>query len=515
MSYIVKQEIKGRIYLYSVDSYWDKEKKQSRQKRTYIGPESPKKSKIKTKTKEIIYKKYGNVFLLQMILKQLGLEKILSELFPDDFKEILALAFFHICGDGAMYMFPQWLHEQCDIESNSLHSSEISSLCEKIGASQMSVRNFFEKWIGLRRPSSEIYYDITSISSYSTNTDFIEWGYNRDKENLPQLNLGLACQKEGTPLFYQVYPGSITDVTTLKNTLKQFDYYNLHDVMLVLDRGFCSKANIMDLNDLKDKLNFIQPMTFSMKKVMQLLKSNRKELKKTETAFNFSEEVLHYVEDTMNIEETEYRAHLYYNEKAETDLRHDFLLKLLDVKDKISDKIFETMKDYLEFRNDTMPEKYLTFFKLNRRSRRIELNFRTIQKHLIKSGYFILLSNSDKLNRYNTLEHYRNRDVVEKLFDVEKNELDGRRLRAHSQYNSDGRIFIKFIALILHSQISSIMKINKLFDRYSLKELMAELSKIRCSVFGDEEIVSEISKTQRKILAAFQITPEMMQKPSY
>jgi len=98
---------------------------------------------------------------------------------------------------------------------------------------------------------------------------------------------------------------------------------------------------------------------------------------------------------------------------------------------------------------------------------------------------------------------------------VEKNELDGRRLRAHSQYNSDGRIFIKFIALILHSQISSIMKINKLFDRYSLKELMAELSKIRCSVFGDEEIVSEISKTQRKILAAFQITPEMMQKPQF
>lgn len=455
------------------------------------------------------------MFLLQTILKQLGLKKILAELFPDDFKEIIALAFFHICGDGVMYMFPQWLHEQCNIRANSLHSSEISALCEKIGASQMSIRNFFAKWIDLRKPSSEIYYDITSISSYSTNTDFIEWGYNRDKENLPQLNFGLACQRGGTPLFYQVYPGSITDVTTLKNSLRQFDYYGLHDIMLVLDRGFCSKANIMELNNLKDKLKFIQPMTFSMKKVMQLLKSNRKELKKTQTAFKFAEEVLHYVEDTMSIEETVYRAHLYYNEKAETDLRHGFLSKLLDIKAKISDKIFDTMKEYLQFRNDNIPEKYLTFFKLNRSSCRIELNFRNIQKYLIKSGYFILLSNSDKLNKRSTLEYYRNRDVVEKLFDVEKSELDGRRLRAHSQYNSDGRIFIKFIALILHNQISSIMKENKLFDRYSLKELMAELSKIRYSVFGDEDIVSEISKTQRKILASFQITPEMMQKPSY
>ncbi len=43
MSYIAKQKIKGNIYLYRVDSYWDKEKKQSRQKRTYIGPENKKK----------------------------------------------------------------------------------------------------------------------------------------------------------------------------------------------------------------------------------------------------------------------------------------------------------------------------------------------------------------------------------------------------------------------------------------------------------------------------------------
>jgi hypothetical protein len=35
MSYIVEQKVKGNIYLYRVYSYWDKEKKQSRQKRTF------------------------------------------------------------------------------------------------------------------------------------------------------------------------------------------------------------------------------------------------------------------------------------------------------------------------------------------------------------------------------------------------------------------------------------------------------------------------------------------------
>jgi hypothetical protein len=36
MSYIVEQKIKGKN-LYKGESYWDKQKKQSRQKRTCIG----------------------------------------------------------------------------------------------------------------------------------------------------------------------------------------------------------------------------------------------------------------------------------------------------------------------------------------------------------------------------------------------------------------------------------------------------------------------------------------------
>ena len=515
MSYIAKQKIKGNIYLYHVDSYWDKDKKQSRQKRTYIGPENKKRRQKRTKTKEIVYKKFGNIFLLEKLVEESGLRKILSELFPKNYKEIIALAFFSICGSDPMYMFPQWLHEQFYPESNLLHSSEISELCETIGISQIRVRSFFKRWIEAKKVNSEVYYDITSVSSYATGIDFIEWGYNRDKEKLPQLNLGLACQKDGIPLFYQIYPGSITDVTTLVNSLKMFGYYGLNDITLILDRGFCSKANISEMNSLKDRMKFIQPMAFSLKKVIHLLKENRKKLKKTETAFKYEEEILHYSKDTLDIEGNLYNAHLYYNEKSESDLRNNFMIKLLTIKDKLVHKSFNSMKEYLEFRNSNIPEKYLPFFKLNKSNGFIELNHRNIRGYLIKSGYFILLSNSEKLEKLNTLEHYRKRDIVEKLFEVEKNELDGHRLRAHSQYNSDGRIFIKFIALILYNQISSIMKKNKLFEHYSLKEMIAELSKIRCSKIEDEMIITEVSKTQRNILKAFQITTEMLQQHRY
>ena len=414
-----------------------------------------------------------------------------------------------------MYLFPQWFHEHCNIKSRSLHSPEISSLCERTGVNQVAIRDFFTRWINKTGTDSDIYYDITSISSYSDNIDFIEWGYNRDHENLPQTNLGIACNKNSTPLFYQLYPGSITDVTTLKNNLNLLEYYDFSNTVLILDRGFCSRLNIMGMNLLRDRIRFIQPMTYSMKKVVEMLKNNRKKLRQTETAFKYNEEILHYIEDSLDIEGVKYRAHLFYNEKAEADLRNNFMHKVLSIKEKVLNKKFEKMKDYMEFRSSNIPEKYLGYFKLNRNTHRIELNHRNIKSYLIKSGYFVLLSNSEKTKKECLLEHYRNRDTVEKLFDVEKNELDGNRLRVHRQYNADGRIFIKFIALIIYSKISFIMKEKKLFEKFTLKEMLAELSKIRCSDFDGKFIVSEISKTQKNILKAFDIRPENLEKHRY
>jgi hypothetical protein len=41
MSYIVEQRIGNHTYLYEVESYWDREKKQPRQRRKYLGKKDP------------------------------------------------------------------------------------------------------------------------------------------------------------------------------------------------------------------------------------------------------------------------------------------------------------------------------------------------------------------------------------------------------------------------------------------------------------------------------------------
>jgi transposase len=50
------------------------------------------------------------------------------------------------------------------------------------------------------------------------------------------------------------------------------------------------------------------------------------------------------------------------------------------------------------------------------------------------------------------LDYCCDKDKVEKIFDAVKNEMNGNKLRVHSAYNTDGRLFIKFIALIIYIQ---------------------------------------------------------------
>ena len=80
--------------------------------------------------------------------------------------------------------------------------------------------SFFKTWMKTLSSKENIFYYITSISSYSEMNEFVRWGYNRDNEKLPQINLAMLFgQDSGLPIYYRRLPGSISDVSTLKTTV--------------------------------------------------------------------------------------------------------------------------------------------------------------------------------------------------------------------------------------------------------------------------------------------------------
>jgi len=512
MAFIVEQKIKGRIYLYNVESYWDKEKKQSRQKRTYIGPKNRKtKQKSNLRSSDFISKNFGNVYLLGILADRLGLTDILKTAFPKDYLEILSLAYYEISDASPLFLFHYWLEEQNLPEVKKLHSSGISELCDRLGRSEKQRTSVTCDWIEQLKPIKAVFYDITSISSYSTGVEFVEWGYNRDKEKLPQINMGVAfCQNSSLPMFYNIYPGSIVDVTTLRNCMKYLDIYNLKEVLFILDRGFFSKANILEMNNRNNKIKFIQPLPFSLKKYKDLIKRNKKKLSNPANAFKFNEEILFHFSEKIEFDGNDFDGHLFFNEKSEVDQRHHFLSSILEVEKKITNKSLGSLKEYIEYKKSNIPEKYSGYFKWTRASGKIERNVRNINAYISRMGTFLMLTNQENLSCEEVLSHYRQRDKVEKVFDVSKNEMDGNRLRAHDQYRVNGRLFIKFIALIIHSEISKTMKEKKLFEKFSVKEVLAELKKIKFTKIGKAEpFLSEISKKQKNILEAFGANEEI------
>jgi len=506
MSYIVKQKIKGRIYLYEVTSVWDKEKKKPIQKRKYLGPEN----KIYSKSKnldysKIISKNHGNITLLRDLGIKSGVADILKEYFPLDYENILALAYYEISEADAGYLYHYWLDEQNLPGVPKLHSSQISEFYTKLGLDQKTRLEFNKAWIKHLKPIHGAYYDITSVSSYATEIDFVEWGYNRDKENLAQINIGMVCcQKTSLPFYYNIFSGSIVDVSTIKNLLEYLKYFGIKQIKLIMDRGFCSTSNILALNDLGEHFTFLQPLSFSLKKAKDLVTANKKALKNNKNAFLYKEEIVHSVKSKITFGSVEFDACIFFNEKAELEQRHAFLVKLMEIESKYEHIKFEINQDFDRHVNENIPEKTRKYFMWNKKTKKLEKDLKNIEIHLNNQGYFIVIGNEKNTDKYEILDNYRNKDIIEKIFDVMKNETGGNRLRVHSDMAVQGKLFVKFIALILYMRMSHIMKDKKLFDKFSVKEVLLELRKIKKTfIDGNVSVISEITKKQKQILEAF------------
>jgi transposase len=243
-----------------------------------------------------------------------------------------------------------------------MYSSDVSKLHLELGCDEKSKLNFTKKWIEKINPKNGIYYDITSYSSYSTNNEFVEWGYNRDKENLPQINLGMVCCKQtGLPFFYNTFPGSIVDVKTIINFVKYLKIFKLQDLFLILDKGFFSMSNICELLECDRNLSLIIPLPFSLKLAKELITKDL-DIKNPQNMFQYNEEILFHKSVPVSIKGHDFTAQIFFNEKAEVDMRHLFYSKLLSFEAKIKNKKFENEKAFDDYLNQEISDSYRKYF---------------------------------------------------------------------------------------------------------------------------------------------------------
>jgi transposase len=498
----IRVEKNNQVYLYESRSYWDKEKKTPRTKMVYLGKEDPVTKEISPPGKKWTPKAsrdFGNIFLLEKISSKIGLTEILKTAFPNEWRSILACVFFEVSEGKPLYLCSTWLESTYTDLLDALPSQRISELLKAVGEDLRARLEFSRLWMRKRRDDKFIVFDITSISSYSKLIESVEWGYNRDRENLPQINLGIVFgQPSLLPIFYSLYQGSIRDVSTLRNILEFLGEFNLRNVTFVLDKGFYSRKNIIDMK--RRGLHFIIPLPFTVHEAENLIETHQNEILDVSNALRVHKQILYCLKETITVGRYRFNAYIYFDKARRLDCEERLLERIMEAEEKVENQQFrdkEAVQEYIVHHAAEL-KKYFSIRKA-KGAFVLARDKEIIENEIKQMGYLVVLS-TRAMKQQEIILLYRNKDCVEKCFDTMKNELSTNRLRVHSRESMEGRLFISFVSLVLSSWIRKTMREKDLSKKYTIGEVIYEMKKLKIiELQNRRQILTETSKTQKDL----------------
>ncbi|MBF0362067.1 MAG: IS1634 family transposase [Oligoflexia bacterium] len=512
MSYKIEQKIGKNTYVYEVQSYWDKKLKKTRQNKVYIGKKDKSTGKTYKKLKSTpkLAKDFGCLYFFNELVKKIGIADIIKKIYPDIHDSLIDLLTFKLSERKPLYLFETWVDNAEINGCDKLSSARISDIMISLGKDEVAREHFLRNWIAINSKNNNLFYDITSFSTFSEMIDLFEWGHNRDKESLPQINLGvLIAHPSCMPLFYEVYPGSITDVVTIVNILKRLHAYKLKNFTLVLDRGFYSERNILEIYKVCD---FIIPMPFTNDISKKLLKSTSSILESpliSKVVHLEGDRTVFCEKKTFKINNKIFYAHIFVDNEKKIKTMNNLFQTIHELEKNFNNSLITKIKDAKLFFDTKKQKEYMEYFKIVKKGRKYYLvknDDHNIQNLVDRMGKTILLTKDKNICSTELINKYFRRDIIEKAFDDLKNELNEKELRAHNKYSLLGRMFFNFIALIVQSYCLEVMRKNEEIKSSTVEEILNELKKIRCvSMLNGDKYVTEITKTQKDIFKAFKI----------
>jgi len=436
----------------------------------------------------------GATFFFKRIFDVLGLAEILKKVLGNQRAQTaLTACLYMVCRGNVL----EHVLDYC--EGFTLHETPLSPQ----GASALfgSITHdermaFFKLWIIRQRQPQYLAYDVTSFSTYAQGIADSEWGYNRDGDRLPQINLGCYLgQQSGLPLFYVTYPGSILDKSHLPYMMAYNAELGIQDVGFVMDRGFCTTANMGYMH--AEHLSFIIGVEVRHKATREAIESVRDNI--TSMRYRLSQGIFarcvhgrfYGITSTM---------HVYYDPESAERQRRDLFRTVESIEEKL-----------LQLKQITVREAkhYSAYFRISRQDNGAFSFVRDYDKIDIadmNNGFFCILSNTDS-NSEEILDIYRRKDMIEKGFDDLKNHLDMKRMRTHTSATTDGKLFLAFISLIAVSWMGSQMNDFMKQKSMSKDSVISELEKIKViTTSTSKRLMNPITKTQRLILESIDLT---------
>jgi transposase len=439
-------------------------------------------------------KSCGESLVMLEAAKQVGLLPVLQDCFPQQWEKMLACAFYFLShGSSVMYMSDWCEMTKLDFIDN-LDDSQCSRLFASISWEHR--QQFFIEWVKVHNEQKHITFDVSSISTYSTNMEIAEYGYNRDNDNLPQINYGLFYgMTSGIPICYVTYSGSIPDKASMEYMVVSANEIGVKTTCFVVDGGFVTKDNITFM--IENSYSFITTLPSSRKDAKDLIDKHCKQLVDTGNWIN--DYSVYGIKVPTTLYDKQVYAHIYFSPSKNASESETHFADI------------EKMKKELTKLNKCgeLPARYKAYFKINQQSKNeftFEVDAKKSNELLNRLGYFILFTDDSEYSSHDVIKFYREKNDVEQHFNQKKNGLDFRRFKTQSLKTTEGKIFIGFLALILRSFILKKLKKDKETRLFTFDKAMIELRKMQSVIYSDKnEKRTLITKNQKAILSAFNI----------
>ena len=455
----------------------------------------------------------GAFIVIRKIVLDYKLDDILGMFFKErDLGLLLDLATYTIIAeDNAGQYYPDYAynHPLFTKDMKVYSDSTISDFLGSVSDDQSA--GFLNEWNGSRSHREKIYisYDSTNKNSQAGDVEIVEYGKPKVDMGFPVFNYAVGYDVNNRePLFYEKYPGSIVDVTQLKQMLNKSEGYGYKKVGFILDRGYFSKQNIEHMD--KCGYSFVIMVKGMADLVSSLILENKGSFENKRSCDMdgygvYGKTVKHLLFDT---DTKERYFHIYHSISKEAKER----LQL--------EEDLKQMKKYMMEHQDeeiTFGPKYSKYYYLHYDVTGTiflmpEEKTAVTEREIDLCGYFVIVT-SEKMTSKEALHIYKSRDFSEKAFRGDKSYLGDKSMRVYSAESTAAKIFVEFVAMIIRNKlytclIDEMKRIGKKVNYMTVPAAIKELEKIEMTRQTDNiyRLDHSVTATQKKILNAFGLT---------
>ena len=219
----------------------------------------------------------GAYIVIKKIIEGYNLDKMIADLIGKDSGLFLDIAVYTIIAENnAGQYYPDYAYNH-PLFTDKMRMYSDSKFSDFIGSIEKSQSvEFLNRWNENRDHREKIYisYDSTNKDCQAGDIDFVEVGHSKDDQSKPVLKYSIGYDTNNRePLFYEMYPGSIVDVSQLQYMLEKAKGYGYRHVGFILDRGYFSKENIRYMD--KCSYDFVIMMKGMKKLASEIITHNK------------------------------------------------------------------------------------------------------------------------------------------------------------------------------------------------------------------------------------------------